>query len=181
VKVEQREAKGKLTVDGNGRVELALSELPKEDLAWVKKHLGSLVQHRMPDGALGDGANFVAESGTHPLGPRIRLEEEVMGSEYRIKDDVVTQVNRNMGKQRLVINVLSVTRNAEGKYLPAVFNVAMWDAASGNLGGSQTVMHHWVRVGKFDLPRQIEEVDCRTGGNVVKSIALAAHQLTQTK
>jgi hypothetical protein len=177
VLIEQRSAKGKIKVGPEGQLEFELVGLPAEDLKWVKQHLGSLTQHRMPDGSLGDGASFVKEEGTHPLGRRIRLTEEVMGSEYRIKDDVVRQVNRSMGKQRLVINVLEVTRNPEGKYLPSVFNVAMWDAASGNLGASQMVTHQWLRVGKFDLPKHIQEVDCRQGGNQVRSIELSGHQL----
>ncbi|MCE9554239.1 MAG: DUF3386 family protein [Planctomycetes bacterium] len=178
VKVEQRTAQGKLKVSPEGRVELELADLSKEDLAWAKQHLRSLAQHRMPDGSLGDGASFIKEEGNHPLGQRVRLAEEIMGSEYRIKDDVVRQVNRVMGKQKLVITVLEVSRNPEGKYLPSVFNVSMWDNASGTLGGSQTVTHNWLRVGQFDLPQRIQEVDCRQGGNQVRTIEFSAHQLT---
>jgi len=178
VQVEQRQAKGKLKVGAEGQVEVELNGLPPEDLKWVKRHLGSVTQHRLPDGSLGDDAALVQEEGTHPLGQRIRLAEEVMGSEYRIKDDVVRQVNRLMGKQRLVINVLDVTRNAEGKYLPSVFNVATWDVASGDLGASQMVTHKWLRVGKFDLPQHVQEVDCRKGGNQVRLIELSGHKLS---
>ena len=179
IQVEQRSAAGKLTVSSDGQIDLELGELPQDDLKWARQHLRSLVQHQMPDGSLGDGASIVPEEGSHPLGPRIRLAEEVMGSEYRIKDDVVTQVNRLMGKQRLTINVLDVFRNAEGRYLPSVFTVTSSDVASGSLISTQTVLHSWVRVGQFDLPSRILEVDCRSGGNQVRAVQLSGHRLAE--
>ena len=54
-----------------------------------------MVQHRMPDGEVTQGdVTFADEADTHPLGRKIDLGDPSLQSAYRIKDDVIMEVNR---------------------------------------------------------------------------------------
>lgn len=151
--------------------------IEKNDGPLLRQQLGSLLSHRLPDASIGDGASFEQEEGLHVLGPRLRLAEESMGSIYRIHDNVVTEVNREMGNQRFTISVLDVERNAEGKYLPKVFTVSFWDAKSGKLNSTMTYYHEWERVGKFDLPTLLVIVSAGDDKREVLKIAMSKHEL----
>jgi hypothetical protein len=168
-------SEGRLTVDEAGEVVLDLPS--SEGLKWARRQLGSLVSHRMPDGEIGSGASYVTESGQHPLGRLIRLEGESMGSVYRIRDNVVTEVNRDTAGGRFTISVLDVLWNAEHKYLPTAFNVSSWEAPSGRLKSSHTVLQRWQRVGAFDLPATVLEVESTEGTRHVRQLDFRNHRL----
>jgi hypothetical protein len=167
---------GRLTVDEAGEVVL---ELPSsEGLKWARRQLASLVSHRMPGEPIGSGATLMAEAGEHPLGTLIKLEGESMGSVYRVDDNVVTEVSRDMASGRFTISVLDVQWNAEHKYLPTAFNVSYWEQPSGKLKSSQTNLHRWQRVGAFDLPTSLLEVEAADGGRHVRRLELRNLRLT---
>jgi hypothetical protein len=140
--------------------------------------LASLVMHRLPGAPIGSGATLVTEAGDHPLGKLIKLEGESMGSVYRVDDNVVTEVNRDMATGRFTISVMDVYWNPEHKYLPSAFNVSYWEQPSGKLKSSQSNLHRWQRVGAFDLPTSLLEVEAADGGRHVRQIELRNHRLT---
>ena len=120
----------RITVTGDGEVQLRGCE--GVDTSGVQILLDSLVQHRLGGGGPQQAVVFVNEPGEHPLGRMIRFEgDTAMHSAYRVKDDMVTEVNRRMGDSRFTISVLDADHNAEGKYLPTTIQVSYWDAASG--------------------------------------------------
>jgi hypothetical protein len=121
---------------------------------FVDRHLSSLVMHRMPGSQFEEEAGFEADD-HHVLGRRLRLAEERMGSVYRIRDNVISEVNRSMGRQRFTISVIDVSYNDEGKYLPHVFTVSFWDEKTGDLEATESVYHQWERVGRYDLPKKL--------------------------
>ncbi|MCE9546052.1 MAG: DUF3386 family protein [Planctomycetia bacterium] len=174
VQTDNETATGKLVVSGDGKVDVQIEKW--QDMPWLKQQLRSIVQHRMPDGSLGDGAEYVDQL-THPLGRNIRLTEAAMSSDYRIREDVVAQVTRTMGSKRFVISVINVMRNSEGKYLPTVFTVSNWDQKSGSLLTSETVTHAWTRVGKFDLPVRIADIETGSGVYRARNVELSNHRL----
>lgn len=150
VHIDNQLETGTIEIDENGKAKFVGIE--KNQTPLLRQQLGSMIAHRLPDASIGDEADFAQEDGLHVLGRKLKLAEESMGSIYRIQDDVVTEVNREMGNQKFTISMLDVEHNAEGKYLPKVFNVSFWDAESGDLKQSQTYYHKWERVGKYDLP-----------------------------
>jgi len=168
----KEEIKGTMTIDENGTVEL---EMPASDTKdWVEEQLNTLVQHRMPEGEVAEGnVTFVEEKGEHPLGRLIDLGDGDQASRYRIKDDVLLEVNRSMGPLRFTISVLEIEWNAENKYLPRSFTMNFFDAKSGELKSSLGYFNSWKRVESFDLPDKIIEVDAQKGGASTREIVFS--------
>jgi hypothetical protein len=161
---------GKATIDADGVVTL---EMPKGKLTdWVEEQLNSMVQHRMPDGEVSQGdVTYAEEASAHPLGRKIDLGDPSLQSAYRIKDDAIMEVNRSAGPtMRFTISVLEIERNPENKYLPRSFTMNFFDAKSGDLRTSLAYFNSWQRVGAFDLPKQIIEIDAHKGGASAKQI-----------
>ena len=145
-----QEQSGKIKVTAGGQVELSGFQL-KDDKPVVTA-LRSLVGHRMGSGSEDSDVSFAEEPTGHPFGRLIKFNSDVaMGSHYRIKDDVIREVNRKSDNGRFTISVLEVRRNEEGKYLPGVYTVSFWNK-DGSLRSTTTIDEIWKRVGTFDLP-----------------------------
>ena len=168
---------GQAKIDANGIVELKLPESKLAD--WVEEQLNSLVQHRMPDGEVNEGTvTFAEEAAAHPLGRKLDLGDPTLQSAYRIKDDVIMEVNRTAGPaMRFTISVLEVEWNAEHKYLPRAFTMNFFNSKSGALAVSNGYWNEWSRVGNFDLPKTIVEVSAHPGGTSTRKIAFSNCQL----
>ena len=125
----------------------------------------------MPDGEVGEGnITYPDNDRAHPLGRLIDLGDPSLESRYRIKDDVILEVNRSMGSQRFTISVLEIIRNAENKYLPRSFTMNFFDSATGALAMSLAYRNDWQRVGDYDLPQMILEINSRPGGASTRQI-----------
>ena len=147
---EGREHQGRIVVAADGGV--TLQGLNLKDDKPIVTALRSLVGHRLGGGESDDRVSFADEQTDHPLGRLIKLDyDSAMASAYRIKDDVIHEVNRQMDGGRFTISVFEVHRNAEGKYLPGYYTVSFWNK-DGSLRSSTTVRETWTRVGKYDLP-----------------------------
>lgn len=171
---------GKATIDANGAVELDMPKSPATD--WVEEQLNSLVQHRMPEGEVAQGQVTYSDQDTsHPLGRKIDLGDPSLQSAYRLKDDVIMEVNRSMGPMRFTISVLEIVRNVENKYLPRSFTMNFFDAKSGELRTGLAYWNDWQRVGKFDLPKTITEVAAKKGGATTRQIAFSDLKLLEKK
>jgi hypothetical protein len=168
---------GQLTVSADG--DISLAGFPAGfDAKPVQGYLESLVQHRLADTGADENVEYVAESQPHPLGRLIRfIGDEKMQSSYRVRDRMVTQVNRVMGDVRFSIDVVDVQRDAAGKYLPRVFTVSYWDKASGSLRRTETHVNHWLAVGSFELPRSVSLVRANAEGDKVMQLEFSQHEL----
>jgi len=144
---------GRVTVSADSRVELQFPE--GFETRGLQQKLDSLVAHRQAEAANQYDVVFADDDKGHPLGRLIKLNEDVMGSHYRIKDDVITEVHRSMEKVRFTISVIDVARNADGKYLPRNYTLSTWDSATGKLKSTQVVHSDWKAVGGYDLPHTI--------------------------
>ena len=171
-----KKADGKLTVTVDGEVKMRGFE--GIERAGVEQLLESLVQHRMAGNGPRQPVVYVEEADEHPLGRMIRFEgDTAMHSAYRVKDDVVSEVNRRLGDSKFTISVLEVARNPEGKYLPTTINVSYWDAKTGALKTSETHFSRWKRVGKFDLPERLAVVRATSGGGQAIEMEFKNQQL----
>ena len=164
-----KQISAKTEIDADGIVTVEMPASPTKD--WVEEQLNSLVQHRMPDGEVSQGdVKFSDSDESHPLGRKIDLGDPSLQSAYRIKDDVIMEVNRSMGPMRFTISVLEIERNPEYKYLPRSFVMNFFDSKTDELRESLGYWNSWQRVGQFDLPKKIIEVDARKGGSGTKEI-----------
>ncbi len=171
---------GKLALDANGIVAVEMPAGPARD--WVETQIASLAQHRMPDGEVDTGEVSFADNDTqHPLGRRIDLGDPKLGSVYRIRDNVIREVNRNAGPMRFTITVLDVTWDIDQKYLPTIFTMNFFDAKSGELKTSTAHVNRWERLGAFDVPTLILEVGAGHDAPSARQMTLTNYRLTEKK
>lgn len=171
------EGQGDLTVKPDGTIQLA-GFPPGGDLKQPEDYLDSLVQHRLSDAGADENVQFVNENERNPLGRLIRFNnDERLKSTYRVQDDFITEVNREIGDTRFSISVLAVHWTEDGKYLPEVFNVGYWKKPSGTLERTETHVNHWVRVGQFELPKHISVLRDTHGGGSLMVLKLSEHVL----
>lgn len=174
---EGGEQEGKITVSAGGEVELSGIKLKGEKP--ILTTLRSLVSHRLGRGSDDDAVSFVEEPSGHPLGRLIRFDDDsAMGSHYRIKDDVIREVNRKNESGKFTISVFEVRRNPEGKYLPGVYSVNFWNK-DGTLRSNTTVVESWTRLESFDLPLTHDSVTAAAGEQRNVRMEFSAHKLLQ--
>ena len=113
----------------------------------------------------------------HPLGRLLVVDGGRFASSYRIKDRLITVVNRALGRANLTILTLDHERNAEGRFLPRSYIVQTWDATTGDLKGVETVQDRWVRVSSFDLPAAHTVTMTSDSGFRIRSFELSGHRL----
>ncbi|MFQ5734364.1 MAG: DUF3386 family protein [Planctomycetaceae bacterium] len=177
---DNKRVKGRVSVAAGGKLTLTLDD--KAESKWVTSNLRSLISHRRASSGRSYDVEFADKETKHPLGRLIKLNEDLMGSEYRIRGDVITEVHRKMGGIRFTISVTAVARNKEGKYLPRSYSFSTWDVKTGNLKSNTTVLNTWKRVGTFDLPNRLLWVTTRDGGKrEVRQIVFRNHRLGPAK
>lgn len=179
VSIDDAEVVGRATISPYGEVDLEIEEGPARD--WVERTLVSLVTHRMPSETIGEGGDFLDLEERHPLGRKVGLFGDSMGSVYRLQDDVVTEVNRKDRGGRFRISVLDVYRNEEGKYLPHAYTATFWDTESGVIRSTTSTLNTWRRVGPFDLPLNHLEVTATSDGSVARQIEFSDHALESSQ
>ncbi len=168
---------GKIRVDASGEVTLKGVEL--DEKSAVVRSLQSLISHRLGSVEFTEDVSYADQQTEHPLGRLIKLDyDSTMASTFRVKGDMISQVNREMASGRFTISVFRVHRSKENKVLPEFYNVCFWNK-NGVLRSSTTVHDEWTRVGSFDLPTRHTSV---TGGedsyNSVR-IEFSNHRLTK--
>jgi hypothetical protein len=149
--------KGNIVVNEKGKV--TINDLPEEMMSWTKDTMGSAVSHRIS--TIRDEAKtpcmFADEDANHPLGRLIQVVGDKSGSSFRIRDQQMMMVNRQMGDERFSITMLDNVRNEEGKFLPHAFVVHYWDN-NGNLKKTESLFNSWMRQNGMDLPSTIRVI-----------------------
>jgi hypothetical protein len=100
-------------------------------------------------------------------------------SSYRVLEDRITVVNRNLGGRNMTITVLDDVRNAEGKQLPQSYTVQYWKAENGDLDRTESISNRWTRVGRYDLPSSITVRTASKAGLTVRNLVLTKHKLAK--
>jgi hypothetical protein len=178
VRIDGQSEQGTVTVDEHGAVSVKVSNPKLRE--WAGEQVGSAVDHRMPSEPVEEKPAFADEEIDHPLGRLIRLGDAKLESAYRIRDGVITEVNRREGPERFTISVTDIERNKEDKYLPRSFDVTVWDTGSGQIKSSSSYLNTWKRVGNFDLPQRILEIESSSGGERhVEEILLDHYSLSE--
>lgn len=168
---EQVAVNGWVQVDAQGNIQCQVPDAP----SWFEPKLKSFVEHRFGDDR-DYQATFQPDSPTHPLGQLVKIENDaLMGSRYRVKDDVVREVHRTMPDSRFTITVLEVKRNPQRKYLPGVYTVSYWDA-QGKLTSVTVEVDDWLHRDGWDLPLRWLTVRSADGGaRQVRSVQFSDH------
>jgi hypothetical protein len=177
--VDGRAFSGKTKVAATGDVSLELDDNVVKP--WVEEQLQSLVTHRMapPKHEGSPVLRFADSDASHPLGRLLIFEGGQFASSYRVLDDRITVVNRNLGKRNMTITVLDDVRNAEGKQLPQSYTVQYWNAENGELDRTESISNRWTRVGRYDLPATVTVRTASKAGLTVRNLQLAKHKLAK--
>lgn len=175
VRIDGKSERGHVAIDGDGEVDLKLSDPSLRE--WAEEELSSLVQHRMPAPFDDEDVAYADDVADHPLGRKINLGDKKLESVYRIKDDVVTEVSRKMGSARFTISVMEVFRNPDGKHLPSVFTMTVWNRAR-EISSTRTATNTWQRIGHIDVPAKIVEIYAANNTQQVRELEIRAVRIT---
>lgn len=109
-----------------------------------RRRVESLIQHRLPnDFDQGDGKHNLTWTGKDNLiGKQIALND-AMNSMYRLNGDAIVEVDRTLGDTRLIVSVVDIERLPNGKNLPKAMSVSYFDAASGALKRTETMIDEY--------------------------------------
>ena len=183
VNINGKEFQGTVTVKGSQDVSVQLGD--PEVQKWVKEQLGMIAVHRGPRTfEQSDGKyTLTMEDDGHPLG--VKLDIHGSHSHYRLKDGRITQINRtmshpshpNMAPLAFTINVEDSAITQDGKNLTTKYTVYYFSPEDGKLKNVESFTDTHARVGGADLPATRRIIAFEQGGVVVKSLALARHQL----
>jgi hypothetical protein len=172
---EEREHKGRIHVAANGQV--TLHGLGLKDEKQLLGTLRSLVAHRLSSSEADDHVSFADNQTDHPLGRLIKLDSgSAMASTYRVKGDVIHEVNRHGENGHFTITVFDVHRNAEGKHLPSFYTVSNWNK-DGSLKSASVIRESWTRVGHLDLPAKYDAVYTGNSEHRNLSMIFSNHKL----
>jgi Protein of unknown function (DUF3386) len=178
--VDGRAFTGKATIAASGDVTVELDDSPIKP--WVDEQLHSLVTHRVPppkNEGHSPTLRFGDRDGSHPLGRLLIFDGGQFASSYRVLDDRIIVVNRNLGERNMTITVLDDVRNAEGKQLPQSYTVQYWKADTGALERTESISNRWTRVGRYDLPSSVTVTTASNTGLSVRAIQLTHHKLAK--
>ncbi len=181
VYLDGRRHTGTVTVKPDGEVSFGAEPVFEDEAArdWVRDQLHSMVIHRVPSSGIRSTPvlNFADTDTDNPLGRLLTFHGGRFASTYRIRDDEIIVVNRNLGRENMSLQMLESERNADGKVLPRAYQVQYRDAETGSINRVETFRNRWQRVGAFDLPETIGQTISSAGGVSVRSLKLTSIKL----
>lgn len=181
VYLDGRRHTGTVSVKPDGEVSFGTEPAFEDEAArdWVRDQLHSMVIHRVPSSGIRSTPvlNFADTDNDNPLGRLLTFHGGRFASTYRIRDDEIIVVNRNLGRENMSLQMLESERNADGKVLPRAYLVQYRDAETGSISRVETFRNRWQRVGAFDLPETIGQTISSAGGVSVRSLKLTSIKL----
>lgn len=183
VYLDGRRSEGHVSVKPDGEVSFDGEPKLEDEAAreWVRDQLHSLVIHRVPSVGVRTKPvlSFADTDESHPLGRLLNFHGGRFASTYRIRDDEIIVVNRNLGRENMSLQMLESERNAEGKVLPGAYQVQYRDAQTGAITRVEAFRNRWQRVGKLDLPESLVQTVSTVGGVSTRSLKLQSIKLAE--
>jgi len=111
-----------------------------------------------------DGKHTLTLGGeeNHPLGQRINIHGDGMGSWYRVKDNRISQINRNMPQAAFTINVEDSAITQDQQHLTTRYTVYYFSPKDRSLKNVDSFSDTHIRVDNSDLPATNGEIVART-------------------
>jgi hypothetical protein len=100
-----------------------------------------------------------------------------MHSFYRIKEDRITQINRQMPHMAFTINVEDSAVTQDGKFLTTRYTVYYFSPQNGALTNVESFSDSHTRVGASDLPASRRIISYENNAVVVKSLTFRNHKM----
>ncbi|MHB8481521.1 MAG: DUF3386 family protein [Nitrospiria bacterium] len=171
------------TVKGNVTVrlpeEIRISLGDPEIEKWAEGQIGMMAVHRgYRTFETSDGKNILSlgEADSHPLGQLVLIHGDGLNSRYRVKDNRIVQINRNMGPVRFTINVQDSIITADGKFLNTRY-IVYYFTPKGDLKQAESFNDEPVVVNGVYLPGKRKVFFSEGGEACVKELVFTHHLL----
>ena len=178
INVNGTETKGTVTVKGPKDVSV---QIDNEELQkWAQNQIGMIAVHRGPRSfEESDGKYALTLEGDegHPLGQRVNINGDGMGSWYRIKDSRITQINRKMPHIAFTINVEESALTVDNKNLTTRYTVYYFSPKDGTLQNVESFTDTHTRISSSDLPATRRIISYENGEVVTRSLVFENHKM----
>ena len=165
IRLDEDQYSGSLLFRPPNTVEVKLEN--KEVLRSVEQTLRSMIFHRVPPPKRNAGQPkhelTLAPPGSHRLGRKVFLGGPYQSS-YRIRDNQILEVDRQMGDGHLVITVLENRVTPDGRHLPRHFLVTLFDGETGALKSASAVTDEYIEVKGNFVPQRRQTTRAKKGG-----------------
>ncbi|MGP0594694.1 DUF3386 family protein [Nitrospira sp. T9] len=178
INVNGKETKGTVTVKGSRDVTVIIDDTELQ--TWAQNQIGMIAVHRGPRTfEESDGKHTLTLGGDeqHPLGQRITIHGDGMGSWYRVKDNRITQINRNMPQAAFTINVEDSAVTQDQHYLTTRYTVYYFSPKDRSLKNVDSFSDTHIRIGNSDLPATRRIISYENGEIVVRSLTFENHKM----
>ena len=132
----------------------------------VEETLRSMIFHRMPprrrDSTRPQKPLRLGPPDSHWLGRKVYLGDRLESS-YRIRDNQILEINRQMGDTRLLITVIENQFTPKGRHLPRHFLVTLFDMESGTLKSASAYTDEYIEMDGNFLPKRRQITSTRKG------------------
>ncbi len=176
INVNGKETKGTVTVKGPRDVTVAIDDADLQ--TWAQNQIGMIAVHRGPRNFQeSDGKHTLTLGGEedHPLGQRINIHGDGMGSWYRIKDNHITQINRNMPQAAFTINVEDSTITQDQQHLTTRYTVYYFSPKDRSLKNVDSFSDTHIRIGNSDLPATRRIISYENGEIMARTLTFENH------
>jgi hypothetical protein len=178
VNVNGKETKGTVTVKMPREVTVVIDDTELQ--TWAQNTIGMIAGHRghrtFEDS---DGKYTLTLGGeeTHPLGQRVNIHGDGMGSWYRVKDNRITQINRNMPQAAFTINVEESAITPNQLHLTTRYTVYYFSPKDQSLKNVDSFTDTHIRMGQADLPATRRIISYENGAVITRLITFENHVL----
>ena len=178
INVNGKETKGSVTVKGprDVSVQIQNEELQK----WAQNQISMIAVHRGPRNfEESDGKYALTLEGdeSHPLGQRVNINGDGMGSWYRIKDNRISQINRKMPHIAFTINVEESALTQDNKNLTTRYTVYYFSPKDATLQNVESFTDTHTRISSSDLPATRRIISFENGEVATRSLVFENHKM----
>ncbi len=177
VALNGKRARGSATVRLPEEVKVSLGDPEIEK--WAEAQIGMMATHRgYRTFDTSDGKNILTlgEEDSHPLGRLVLIHGDGLNSRYRVKDNRIVQINRNMGPVRFTINVQDSMITSDGKFLNTRY-IVYYFTPKGDLKQAESFNDEPVEVNGVYLPGKRRVFFSEGGEASVKELIFSNHLL----
>ena len=178
ININGAETRGTVTVKGPREVTVQIQD--EELQKWVQNQIAMIAVHRGPrsfEESDGKYALTLEGDDRHPLGQRVNIHGDGMGSWYRIKDNRITQINRKMPHIAFTINVEESALTQDSKYLTTRYTVYYFSPKDGALQNVESFSDTHARIASSDLPATRRIISYENGAVVTRTLVFENHQM----
>ncbi len=178
INVDGTETKGSVTVKSPKDVTVELGDEALQK--WAQGQIGMIATHRGPrsfEESDGKYALTLEGDDKHPMGQRITINGDGMGSWYRVKDNRITQINRKMPYVAFTINVEESAVTEDQKNLTTRYTVYYFSPKDGSLTNVESFSDTHTRLASSDLPATRRIITYENNAIVTKTLTFENHTM----